>query len=154
MKNGQAVCSCVPGYLGNPPICRPECVVSSDCPPNESCSNQKCINPCVGSCGLGARCTVANRNPICHCPEGFTGDPFIRCLPLRKFLFLTERFGAQMIQVRICIFKSKKLQVKLNSRNIRTYYCIKLNKTLVDKILYYIIDIYYLNSKLNIETGY
>lgn len=83
-NNGQAICSCVPGYLGNPPNCRPECIVSSDCPPNEICTNQKCRNPCIGTCGLGARCTVANRNPICHCSEGFTGDPFIRCIPLRK----------------------------------------------------------------------
>lgn len=83
-NNGQAICSCVPGYLGNPPNCRPECIVSPECSPNEICTNQRCRNPCIGTCGLGARCTVANRNPICHCSEGFTGDPFVRCLPLRK----------------------------------------------------------------------
>lgn len=102
-NNGQAICSCVPGYLGNPPNCRPECIISSECPPNEICTNQKCRNPCIGSCGLGARCTVANRNPICHCPEGFTGDPFVRCLLLRKFAFfnyhtnILERFSFNIL---------------------------------------------------------
>jgi hypothetical protein len=82
--NGQAVCSCVPGYIGSPPTCRPECVVSSECPLNEACVNQKCIDPCPGTCGVGAHCQVVNHNPICSCPPRFTGDPFSRCLPIRK----------------------------------------------------------------------
>ncbi|KAJ4432717.1 hypothetical protein ANN_21354 [Periplaneta americana] len=80
--NGQAVCSCVPGFIGSPPACRPECVVSSECSQNEACSNQKCRNPCPGTCGVGARCEVVNHNPICSCPPRFTGDPFIRCQPI------------------------------------------------------------------------
>lgn len=82
--NGQAVCSCVPGFIGSPPACRPECVVSSECGQNEACSNQKCRNPCPGTCGVGARCEVVNHNPICSCPPRFTGDPFVRCQPIRK----------------------------------------------------------------------
>lgn len=77
--NGQAVCSCVPGYIGSPPSCRPECVVSSDCSRSEACSNLKCVNPCVGSCGVRAQCQVINHNPICSCPAGLSGDPFVRC---------------------------------------------------------------------------
>lgn len=84
--NGQAVCSCVPGFLGNPPTCRPECTISSDCALTKACVNQKCIDPCPGSCGLNSKCQVINHNPICTCLEGFTGDPFIRCLPLRKIV--------------------------------------------------------------------
>lgn len=84
--NGQAVCSCVPGFIGSPPTCRPECVTSSECPLNEACVNQKCIDPCPGTCGLSARCEIVNHNPICSCPSRFTGDPFIRCLPIRKSL--------------------------------------------------------------------
>ncbi|EAT34892.1 AAEL012905-PA [Aedes aegypti] len=80
--NGQAVCSCVPGYIGSPPTCRPECVVSSECPQNQACNNQKCRDPCPGTCGVGARCSVVNHNPICSCPERYTGDPFIRCQPI------------------------------------------------------------------------
>lgn len=80
--NGQAVCSCVPGYVGSPPSCRPECVVSADCNLNQACLNQKCQDPCPGTCGVGARCQVINHNPICSCPPGMTGDPFIRCRPI------------------------------------------------------------------------
>lgn len=77
--NNLAVCTCVPGFLGTPPSCRPECVVSADCPRNRACNNQKCIDPCPGTCGLGAECLVINHNPVCSCPNGFTGDPFVRC---------------------------------------------------------------------------
>lgn len=82
--NGQAVCSCVPGFIGSPPTCRPECVTSAECPLNEACQNQKCINPCPGTCGIGANCQVVNHNPICTCPPRYTGDPFVRCIPMRK----------------------------------------------------------------------
>lgn len=82
--NGQAVCTCVSGYIGSPPLCRPECVVSSDCPLNKACSNQKCVNPCRGSCGVEAKCDVVKHNPICTCPPTYTGDPFIRCVPFSK----------------------------------------------------------------------
>lgn len=82
--NNQAVCSCVPGYIGTPPTCRPECIRSSDCNRNEVCTNQKCMNPCPGTCGVGSQCQVINHSPICSCPQGYTGDPFIRCLPIRK----------------------------------------------------------------------
>lgn len=44
-----------------------------------SCSNQKCIEPCRGSCGLRAECKVHNHNPMCYCPNGYTGDPFTQC---------------------------------------------------------------------------
>ena len=84
--NSQSVCSCLSGYKGMPPSCRPECVVNSDCGRNEACSNQKCRNPCPGTCGISARCEVVNHNPICSCPPRFTGDPFIRCQPIRMFL--------------------------------------------------------------------
>ncbi|VEN46223.1 unnamed protein product [Callosobruchus maculatus] len=77
--NDQAVCSCLPEYTGTPPNCKPECVVSSECPQNRACHKFKCANPCAGTCGLGARCEVINHNPICSCPERMTGDPFTRC---------------------------------------------------------------------------
>lgn len=84
--NGQGVCSCIRGYIGSPPTCRPECITSTDCPPNEACSNQKCKNPCPGSCGVSALCVVVGHNPICSCPVRFTGDPFVRCQPMSKFI--------------------------------------------------------------------
>lgn len=67
------------GYLGSPPSCRPECAQSSECPRNRACSNQKCIDPCVGACGIKAECQVINHNPICSCLQRYTGDPFVLC---------------------------------------------------------------------------
>lgn len=79
--NNQAVCSCLPAYIGNPPNCRPECVVNAECHHNLACSNYKCIDPCIDICGQNAECRVIQHNPICSCKKGFIGDPFIRCLP-------------------------------------------------------------------------
>lgn len=83
--NDQAVCSCLPTFVGSPPSCRPECTISAECPLNEACNNHKCINPCKGTCGHGARCEVINHNPICSCPDQFSGDPFLSCTQIRKY---------------------------------------------------------------------
>lgn len=80
MLNEHAICSCQRGYIGSPPSCRPECIVSADCPQDKACTNQRCIDPCPGTCGINARCQVVNHNPICSCTAGLTGDPFIRCV--------------------------------------------------------------------------
>lgn len=84
--NSQAVCSCLPNYVGSPPGCRPECSVSSECPLNKACINLRCADPCPGTCGLSAKCEVINHSPICSCNPGYTGDPFTRCyiLPRKK----------------------------------------------------------------------
>lgn len=86
--NNQAVCSCVSGFIGSPPTCRPECVVSTECPLNEACVNQKCKDPCPGTCGIDSRCEVINHNPICTCLPKYTGNPFIRCNLIRKKPFI------------------------------------------------------------------
>ena len=77
--DSHGVCSCISGYIGTPPSCRPECVVSSECSATRSCVNYKCTDPCLGSCGLNARCEVINHSPICSCFPGQTGDPFKSC---------------------------------------------------------------------------
>lgn len=84
--NTQAVCSCLPTYIGSPPGCRPECVLSSECPSTKACVNQKCIDPCTGACGSNAMCRVNNHSPICFCDFGLTGNPNSRCYqnPPRK----------------------------------------------------------------------
>ncbi|KAG8232833.1 hypothetical protein J437_LFUL013159, partial [Ladona fulva] len=79
VSGGRAICSCLPGYPGVPPLCRPECLVSSDCRQNQACINRKCGDPCPGTCGIGAECRVINHNPICNCPPGHLGDPFVNC---------------------------------------------------------------------------
>lgn len=82
--NEQAVCSCLPTFIGSPPGCRPECTVSSECPLDKACINQKCSDPCPGVCGLNAKCAIVNHSPICSCQTGHTGDPFTRCYPIPR----------------------------------------------------------------------
>jgi hypothetical protein len=97
VKNNQAVCSCLSGYLNSPPNCRPECFSSSDCDQDKACYNEKCRNPCIEKrpCAeQNARCTVVNHNAICTCSNGYEGDPFESCSKIsdsksvRKFFLL------------------------------------------------------------------
>jgi hypothetical protein len=78
-SNNLAICSCLQNYQGSPPNCKPECSINADCPNVLSCQNQKCKDPCLGSCGYGAECLVSNHNANCICPSGTTGDPFENC---------------------------------------------------------------------------
>lgn len=78
-QQGYATCSCIPNYKGAPPACKPECIVSSECGQTEACINRKCVDPCAGTCGSNAICTVINHNPICSCIPGQQGDPFVIC---------------------------------------------------------------------------
>lgn len=82
-KTGAISCVCPTNYIGDPyTSCRPECVINTDCPKEQSCSNSRCVNPCTGSCGINADCRVVNHNPICSCKESFTGDPYGSCRPI------------------------------------------------------------------------
>ena len=88
-RNRAAACQCIPEYFGDPYVaCRPECVVNSDCPSNRACQRNKCIDPCPGTCGINAECTVLSHVPSCTCIQGYIGDPFTACRkkPLRKSL--------------------------------------------------------------------
>lgn len=42
----------------------------------------KCGDPCVGTCGIDAKCEVYNHIPMCSCSFGMTGDPFHSCQPI------------------------------------------------------------------------
>lgn len=78
---GTAQCSCLPRYYGSPPQCHPECTINADCSPLLACINERCIDPCPGSCGINAQCKVVNHVPNCFCPDRYTGDPFTNCYP-------------------------------------------------------------------------
>lgn len=91
--NNQAVCSCLSNYIGTPPGCRPECVVNSECSDDNACINQKCADPCPNSCGSEASCKTINHTPICSCKNGFSGDPFVRCIAIRKLWFIFVHFS-------------------------------------------------------------
>lgn len=62
------------------PQCRPECLTNADCPFHLSCLRFNCLDPCPGSCGVNAVCSVVAHTPICSCPEGLVGDPFQQCV--------------------------------------------------------------------------
>lgn len=101
--NQQAVCSCLPEYTGSPPGCRPECTVSMECPLNKACINQKCVDPCPGTCGINAKCEVKNHSPICSCQSGHTGDPFTRCFLIpRKITTAKYNVSCTTIIYRSC----------------------------------------------------
>ena len=89
-NNGQARCSCLAEFIGSPPNCRPECTSNDDCNNNLACINQKCRDPCPGSCGLNANCIVTMHIPNCHCPNGMTGDPFRLCYEHKESKALNE----------------------------------------------------------------
>lgn len=114
--NEQAVCSCLPGYIGASPNCRPECSVSSQCPTNKACFNRKCADPCPGTCGLNSRCETINHSPICSCTPGYTGDPFTVCseLPSKYSMILTvyNKYGSRSW------IKIEKKKVFQSSKNI------------------------------------
>lgn len=101
--NGQSVCSCLPNFIGNPPSCRPECTVSSECPLIKACIQQKCTDPCPGTCGLSAKCQTINHSPICSCINGYTGDPFTKCYPIpckrTKLCFFQKFYLTYIISV-------------------------------------------------------
>lgn len=73
-------CSCQIGYIGRPPNCRPECAINAECPGNLACQNEKCRDPCPGSCGAHSTCVTINHTPQCTCESGYTGDPFAGCV--------------------------------------------------------------------------
>jgi hypothetical protein len=75
----QAACSCLPNYIGQSPNCRPECMIHPECPSNLACINERCKDPCVGSCGVNAVCSVRNHNAVCSCIVGYEGDPSSQC---------------------------------------------------------------------------
>lgn len=79
-RNGAGSCICLPEYFGDPYTgCRPECVTNSECDRKKACVNNKCRDPCPGTCGQNAECSVINHTPSCTCLPGYTGNPITAC---------------------------------------------------------------------------
>lgn len=75
-------CRCVNGFVGNPYVeCShlQGCRSDSECSSSEACVNGQCGSPC--KCGANALCDVEDHEPICLCPNGYTGDAVIGCVP-------------------------------------------------------------------------
>jgi hypothetical protein len=95
-RNGAASCTCAPEFFGDPHAgCRPECVMNSDCPRTQACANNKCFDPCPGTCGINAQCLVSNHAPSCRCVDGYIGNPLRACNPPRKKKFYFQAFYCQ-----------------------------------------------------------
>lgn len=82
--NHNPVCTCPYGYTGNAftncYAMPQECVLNNDCPRDYACLRSQCTNPCDGGlCAPSAVCSVINHNPVCNCPSGMEGDPFVQC---------------------------------------------------------------------------
>ena len=94
-QNGAINCVCPTNYIGDPySSCRPECVLNTDCPRDQSCVRNRCVDPCAGTCGINADCRVANHIPVCSCKESYTGDPYGSCRPIpakRKIPFSNNK---------------------------------------------------------------
>jgi hypothetical protein len=79
-RNGAGACVCMREFFGDPYTgCRPECVLNTDCSRDKACVNNKCKNPCIGTCGINAECRVINHAPSCSCYPGYIGDPLNAC---------------------------------------------------------------------------
>ncbi|XP_050512495.1 neurogenic locus notch homolog protein 3 isoform X1 [Diabrotica virgifera virgifera] len=78
---GRPVCSCLRGHSGDPlSLCRrEECLDDGECRGQLACRGGKCIDPCVGTCGVNANCEARRGVPVCTCPAGYTGDPITSC---------------------------------------------------------------------------
>ncbi|XP_076631770.1 uncharacterized protein LOC143346941 [Colletes latitarsis] len=81
LSEARPVCSCMNLHMGDPlsRCVRVECLINEDCSSSQVCTNNRCINPCNGLCGVNAICETKNHIPTCYCPPGQTGDPFTSC---------------------------------------------------------------------------
>ncbi len=69
----------------------PECVISSECPLDKACVQQRCENPCLRNpCAPQAICKVVNHSPICTCPPNYVGNPFVSCELEQKRIIETD----------------------------------------------------------------
>lgn len=92
-RNGAGSCSCLPEYFGDPYTgCRPECVINADCDRSKACLNNKCKDPCPGTCGINADCRTINHAPSCTCKPGYTGDPLRACTVVQAGILLFFTF--------------------------------------------------------------
>lgn len=64
--------------------CIAGCESDHHCPANLACIRRTCSDPCASACATNAQCNLsANRQPICSCLPGFTGDASRQCTALR-----------------------------------------------------------------------
>lgn len=117
--DNRPVCSCLPGMLGAPPNCRPECLIHADCPTRLACLQSKCRDPCTGSCGFNAKCTVINHQPVCSCEPGYQGDPFNGCNVPGMFHYKKKHNGSLFFLISNIICNGDLFNSRTNSNSVK-----------------------------------
>lgn len=83
IKNHYPICTCEPGYSGNPQLgCfKLECTSDDECSTDKRCVNSKCIHACAveDPCPISAECFGQNHRSKCRCPIGLEGNPLQKC---------------------------------------------------------------------------
>lgn len=83
VSNHFPVCTCKPGYSGNPLFgCfKLGCESDAECSNDKTCYNNQCVDPCsiTDPCAISAECYGSNHRAACKCPPGLEGNPLVRC---------------------------------------------------------------------------
>ncbi|PNF25784.1 hypothetical protein B7P43_G12126, partial [Cryptotermes secundus] len=90
-KAHRPICTCPSGYEGNPAVkCSPtqplSCSSNDDCPLTEACFGGVCQHPCDvhDPCAFNAVCINTNHGTDCSCAEGYQGNGFVGCGPVKS----------------------------------------------------------------------
>lgn len=88
------MCTCLPGYTGNPlsHCVRGECQSDSECPDSRACINYSCIDPCIGQCGANAICEAQRHIAVCKCPRGYDGNAASSCVRQSRAYYPFSRY--------------------------------------------------------------
>ena len=82
-------CTCPDGYFASGANCeKRECNGPQDCPAYKSkCTlDGICVNPCDGVCSKDLICNLNQWVPVCTCPDGMRGNPYINCTMVEEIL--------------------------------------------------------------------
>lgn len=102
------------------------CLRDAGCPPDQSCVNYQCVDPCKSAkCADGSPCFAENHKPICKfCPSGFVADARYGC-----------QKGKHIPTYQAKSFTSPKINQKLPKQNPAT---IKMKENLnIDNTILY-----------------
>ena len=74
-----------------PPIRPPEiavgCSNDPECPDWNACVDSQCKDPCASDpCGIEAFCSTHYHLATCSCPEGWAGNPKVKCIPRKIYI--------------------------------------------------------------------
>ena len=89
------VCTCPAGYTGNAlsSCVRGECQNDNECQDYRACINYACVDPCIGQCGINAKCEAKRHLAVCTCPPGTDGDALSSCRTSRKYPVANYRYS-------------------------------------------------------------